>query len=218
MKPGWTATPENVLYRLGFHVADSDEQAAADFEASHARRQRGSPVLANQALEATIAGTGYYGADHARQGDRVRGKHELADRLELGQIMLGSSATVLAQARRIRRQLGAGIFDVLPAFELGDRTLHSLESVAQGFAPTAREVRMTGGPYGPAVLWLLPGDASGISPLRRAPCARSPRRYACGIVDKCARRGGSVAAARRVRADRPIERRRRGTCTRPNHG
>ena len=136
---GWTATPENVLYRLGFHVADSDEQAAADFEASHARRQRGSPVLANQALEATIAGTGYYGADHARQGDRVRGHLELADRLELGQIMLGSPATVLAQAQRIRRQLGAGIFDVIPAFELGDRTLHSMELFASKVLPQLRD-------------------------------------------------------------------------------
>jgi alkanesulfonate monooxygenase SsuD/methylene tetrahydromethanopterin reductase-like flavin-dependent oxidoreductase (luciferase family) len=138
---GWTPAPENVLYRLGFHVADSDEQAAADFEASHARRQRGSPVLANQALEAVIAGTGYYGVDRARQGDRVRGHFALADRLELGQIMLGSPATVLAQAQRIRRQLGAGIFDLIPAFELGDRTLHSLELFAGKVLPQLRDSR-----------------------------------------------------------------------------
>jgi alkanesulfonate monooxygenase SsuD/methylene tetrahydromethanopterin reductase-like flavin-dependent oxidoreductase (luciferase family) len=136
---GWTPTPDNVLYRLGFHVADSDEQAAADFEASHARRQRGSPVLANQALEATIAGTGYYGADQSSQRGRVRGHFELADRLELGQIMLGSPATVLAQAERIRRQLGAGIFDLIPAFELGDRTLHSLALFASKVLPQLRE-------------------------------------------------------------------------------
>ena len=135
---GWTPKPENVLYRLGFHVADTDEQANADFAASHARRQRGSPVLANQALEATIAGTGYYGADHARQGERVRGHHELSDRLELGQIMLGSPVTVLAQAERIRRQLGAGIFDLIPAFELGDRTLHSMELFAEKVLPKLR--------------------------------------------------------------------------------
>jgi len=136
---GWTATPENVLYRLGFHVAESDEQAAADFKASHARRQRGSPVLANQALEATIAGTGYYGADPRNQRDRVRGRFELADRLELGQIMLGSPATVLAQAERIRRQLGAGIFDLIPAFELGDRTLHSMALFASKVLPRLRD-------------------------------------------------------------------------------
>jgi alkanesulfonate monooxygenase SsuD/methylene tetrahydromethanopterin reductase-like flavin-dependent oxidoreductase (luciferase family) len=137
---GWTPTPENVLYRLGFHVADSDEQAAADFEASHARRQRGSPVLANQALEATIAGTGYYGSDPRNQRDRVRGHAELADRLELGQVMLGGPATVLAQAERIRRQLGAGIFDLIPAFELGDRTLHSMELFASKVLPQLREI------------------------------------------------------------------------------
>jgi alkanesulfonate monooxygenase SsuD/methylene tetrahydromethanopterin reductase-like flavin-dependent oxidoreductase (luciferase family) len=136
---GWTPTPEHILYRLGFHVADSDEQAAADFEASHARRQRGSPVLANQALEATIAGTGYYGADRDRQSGRVRRHVGLADRLELGQIILGSPATVLAQAERIRSQLGAGIFDLIPAFELGDRTLHSIELFANKVLPRLRD-------------------------------------------------------------------------------
>jgi len=136
---GWSPTPENVLYRLGFHVADSDEQAAADFEASHARRQRGSPILANQALEATIAGTGYYGADRERQSGRVRSHFDVQDRIELGQIMLGSPATVLAQAERIRRGIGAGIFDVIPAFELGDRTLHSLELFATNVLPKLRD-------------------------------------------------------------------------------
>jgi alkanesulfonate monooxygenase SsuD/methylene tetrahydromethanopterin reductase-like flavin-dependent oxidoreductase (luciferase family) len=136
---GWTPTPGHVLYRLGFHVADSDEQAAADFEASHARRQRGSPILANQALEATIAGTGYYGSDHERQGGRVRRHFDVADRLELGQIMLGGPATVLKQAERIRRQLGAGIFDLIPAFELGERTLHSMELFASKVLPQLRD-------------------------------------------------------------------------------
>ena len=138
-RTGWQPQPSNVLYRLGFHVADSDEQAAADFEASHARRQRGSPVLANQALEAAIAGTGYYGADHANQRARNRRTPTLADRIELGQIMIGGPATVVAQAKRIRDQLGAGIFDLIPAFELGDRTLHSLELYARKVMPELRE-------------------------------------------------------------------------------
>jgi alkanesulfonate monooxygenase SsuD/methylene tetrahydromethanopterin reductase-like flavin-dependent oxidoreductase (luciferase family) len=136
---GWQPQPSNVLYRLGFHVADSDEQAHADFEASHSRRQRGSPVLANQALEATIAGTGYYGADQINQRARNRRTVTLADRIELGQIMIGSPATVVAQANRIRRQLGAGIFDLIPAFELGERTLHSLELYARKVLPELRD-------------------------------------------------------------------------------
>jgi alkanesulfonate monooxygenase SsuD/methylene tetrahydromethanopterin reductase-like flavin-dependent oxidoreductase (luciferase family) len=136
---GWTATPDNILYRLGFHVAESDEQARADYEASTSRRQRGSPILANQALEATIAGTGYYGSDHERQGGRVRRHVGIDDRLELGQIMLGSPATVLAQANRIRSSLGAGIFDLIPAFELGDRTLNSIQLFAEKVLPKLRD-------------------------------------------------------------------------------
>jgi alkanesulfonate monooxygenase SsuD/methylene tetrahydromethanopterin reductase-like flavin-dependent oxidoreductase (luciferase family) len=136
---GWTPKPEDVLYRLGFHVADTDEQALADFTASHARRQRGSPVLANQALEATISGAGYYSAEEASQRGRVRRQFKLEDRIELGQMMLGSPATVLAQAERIRLQLGAGIFDLIPAFELGDRTLHSMELFATKVLPRLRD-------------------------------------------------------------------------------
>ncbi len=136
---GWVPLPSNILYRLGFHVADSDEQAAADFEASHARRQRGSPVLANQALEAAIAGTGYYGVDYANQRARNRRTATLADRIELGQIIIGSPATVAAQANRIRNQLGAGIFDLIPAFELGERTLHSIELYARKVLPELRD-------------------------------------------------------------------------------
>ena len=135
----WRPEPKDVLYRLGFHVADSDEQAHADFEASHARRQRGSPVLANQALEATIAGTGYYGVDHAAQRARARRQTTLADRIELGQIMLGSPETVLTQARRIRDRLGAGVFDLIPGFELGERTLRSLELYARHVLPRLRD-------------------------------------------------------------------------------
>ena len=51
----------------------------------------------------------------------------------------GLPATVLAQAERIRRQLGAGIFDLIPAFELGDRTLHSLELFASKVLPQLRD-------------------------------------------------------------------------------
>jgi alkanesulfonate monooxygenase SsuD/methylene tetrahydromethanopterin reductase-like flavin-dependent oxidoreductase (luciferase family) len=138
-RAGWQPAATDILYRLGFHVADSDERAAADFEESHARRQRGSPVLANQALEAAIAGTGYYGADHANQRARNRRQSSLADRIELGQVMIGGPATVVAQAQRIRRELGAGIFDLIPAFELGDRTLHSIELFARTVLPQLRD-------------------------------------------------------------------------------
>ncbi len=139
VRVGWQPQPTNILYRLGFHVADSDEQAAADFDASHARRQRGSPVLANQALEAAIAGTGYYGVDHANQRARNRRTVTLAERVELGQVMIGGAATVVAQANRIRHQLRAGIFDLIPAFELGERTLHSVELFARKVLPQLRD-------------------------------------------------------------------------------
>ena len=53
--------------------------------------------------------------------------------------MIGGPATVVAQANRIRRQLGAGIFDLIPAFELGERTLHSLELYARKVLPELRD-------------------------------------------------------------------------------
>jgi hypothetical protein len=98
-----------ILYRLGFHVVDSDNSAAPDFEATQVPRQPGSRVPANQAPEAAIAGTSYDCADHPNQRARNRRTTTLTDRIELGHVMIGT-ATMMAQANRVGRQLDADVF------------------------------------------------------------------------------------------------------------
>ena len=47
--------------------------------------------------------------------------------------------TALERAGAQSRQLGAGIFDLIPAFELGDRTLHSMSLFASKVLPQLRD-------------------------------------------------------------------------------
>jgi len=136
---GWDPGKDDLLFRLSFHVADTDEQALADYEESQRRPQRGSPVSANPALEAAIAGLGYYGAD-VRQRERVLEEHGLKDRIALGRIIIGSPETVVSQIAAIARALGPGVLDAVSAFQLGERTNHSIALFGEKVLPRIREM------------------------------------------------------------------------------
>ena len=70
-----------MIYRVGFHVADSDERAFADFSEVPARI---SQTTANAAISAAIDESDYYGRDETQ---RVRTQtRDLRDRIEQGQI------------------------------------------------------------------------------------------------------------------------------------
>jgi alkanesulfonate monooxygenase SsuD/methylene tetrahydromethanopterin reductase-like flavin-dependent oxidoreductase (luciferase family) len=137
---GWQPTRDDILYRLSFHVADSDEQAVHDFEDGLKLRQRGSPVLANRALEAAVAATGYYGGDLSRQRERNLAKHDLNDRVELGQIVIGSPDTVVAQIRTIAEAIGCGTLDLVCAMQIGERTDRSIALFGDKVLPRIREM------------------------------------------------------------------------------
>jgi len=137
---GWEAKPDDVLYRLSFHVADSDDQALADFEDSRSRPQRLSPIKMNQELEAVVATTGYYGGDLTKQRARVLQSHGIDDRIASGQILFGSPDSVLAQIKNIADQMQPGILDLVPAFQVGARTLHSIELIGDKVLPRLREM------------------------------------------------------------------------------
>jgi alkanesulfonate monooxygenase SsuD/methylene tetrahydromethanopterin reductase-like flavin-dependent oxidoreductase (luciferase family) len=137
---GWHPTPDNILYRLSFHLADSDEQAVHDFEDGLRLRQRGSPVLANRTLEAAVAATGYYGGDLARQRERNLTKNGLDDRVALGQVVIGSPDTVVKQIRGIAEAIGCGILDLVPAMQLGERTNKSIALFGEKVLPRIREM------------------------------------------------------------------------------
>ena len=137
---GWEPTRDDVLYRLSFHVADTDERAADDFEESHRLPQRLSPIALNRALEATVAETGYYGVDNKRQRARVLREAGIRDRVEAGQLLIGSPDSVVAQAKAIADRMGPGVLDLVSAFQIGGPTLKSIELFGTKVLPRLREM------------------------------------------------------------------------------
>jgi alkanesulfonate monooxygenase SsuD/methylene tetrahydromethanopterin reductase-like flavin-dependent oxidoreductase (luciferase family) len=133
----WEPGADDVLFRVSFHVADSDAQALEDYEESRRRPQRGSPVSANPALEAAVAELGYYGGD-VRQRERVREEHGLKDRIALGRIIIGSPDTVVSQIAAIAQALGPGVLDAVSAFQLGERTDRSIVLFGEKVLPRIR--------------------------------------------------------------------------------
>src|SRR5947207_739782 len=108
---GWEPTPEDVLYRLQVHVADTDEQAIADLTASPASARRHSFALSNRALDEAATSAGYYGRDTETQKARLQ-MRALDERIEQGQLLAGGPERVLSQIKWIRDELGAGILDL----------------------------------------------------------------------------------------------------------
>lgn len=137
---GWQPQADDVLYRLSFHVADSDAQARTDLADSALRPQRGSPVKANRLLEAAVATTGYYGESALDQRARVLDNFDLDQRIEAGQILIGSPDTVVKQIERIAVRLRPGVLDVVSAFQLGERTMKSIRLFGEKVLPLIRHL------------------------------------------------------------------------------
>jgi alkanesulfonate monooxygenase SsuD/methylene tetrahydromethanopterin reductase-like flavin-dependent oxidoreductase (luciferase family) len=132
---GWEPKPDNVIYRAMFHVAETDEQAFADMNTLPPRL---SFADQNAAISEAVLDSGYYGQDVVGQRQR-NSRRELAERIELGQVIVGSPDTVLAQVRRIHDELGAGIVDLVVGVQLGERTMRSIELFGSKVLPRMRE-------------------------------------------------------------------------------
>jgi alkanesulfonate monooxygenase SsuD/methylene tetrahydromethanopterin reductase-like flavin-dependent oxidoreductase (luciferase family) len=131
----WEPAADNVIYRALFHVADSDEQAFDDMATLPPRVDLTSQ---NKAVMEAVLASGYYGTDVAGQTQRSS-RRELAERIELGQVIVGSPETVLKQVRRISDELGAGIIDLVVGVQLGEPTMHSIELFGSKVLPRIRE-------------------------------------------------------------------------------
>jgi alkanesulfonate monooxygenase SsuD/methylene tetrahydromethanopterin reductase-like flavin-dependent oxidoreductase (luciferase family) len=134
---GWQPTPDDIVYRLSVHVADTDEQAHDDLTASGAGELRAGFALSNRALDDAVAQQGYYGRDAENQRGRLR-PHDLASRIELGQLLAGSPATVVSQIRTIRDELGAGVLDLIFQPVGRDKVLKSIELFGTQVLPAIR--------------------------------------------------------------------------------
>jgi alkanesulfonate monooxygenase SsuD/methylene tetrahydromethanopterin reductase-like flavin-dependent oxidoreductase (luciferase family) len=136
---GWDPTPEDILYRLTIHVADTDEQAMDDLAASGASAPRASYATSNRALDEAAASAGYYGRDAETQRARLQA-HDLKERIELGQMLVGGPDRVLSQIQWIQDELGAGILDLIFAPVGRDKTLHAIELFGTKVLPRMHEL------------------------------------------------------------------------------
>jgi alkanesulfonate monooxygenase SsuD/methylene tetrahydromethanopterin reductase-like flavin-dependent oxidoreductase (luciferase family) len=133
---GWEPKPDNVIYRALFHVAETDEQAFADMSTLPPRV---SFADQNAAVSEAVLDSGYYGSDVVGQRQR-NSRRELGERIELGQVIVGGPDTVLAQVKRIRDELGAGILDLVVGVQLGEKTMRSIELFGSKVLPRMREL------------------------------------------------------------------------------
>jgi alkanesulfonate monooxygenase SsuD/methylene tetrahydromethanopterin reductase-like flavin-dependent oxidoreductase (luciferase family) len=137
---GWEPEPEHVIYRLAMHVAKTDEEAIdAMTEAGGALPSLGLSFR-NRAVEQAVAGSGYYGRDIETQRARLQSRGQIQERIERGQLLVGTPDTVLKQIKRIKEQLGAGILDLVVASQLGDRTLGAIELFGTKVLPRMHEL------------------------------------------------------------------------------
>jgi alkanesulfonate monooxygenase SsuD/methylene tetrahydromethanopterin reductase-like flavin-dependent oxidoreductase (luciferase family) len=141
---GWQPSPEHVVYRAMAYVVDTDAQADADaeqyFGASRGPTSASGLTASNKGLDDAVASAGFYGSNqdirHARHA-----AHTLAERIELGQIFLGSPTTVVNQLRKLHEEVGAGVVDlvfnapVLPR----DKAMRSVELFGKYVLPCIRE-------------------------------------------------------------------------------
>jgi len=137
---GWAPTADNILYRLGAHVADTDEQALADLEAPTSSGTTRLSGMVDRRVMAAIAESGYHGRDVANQAGRVLGKHTMRDRIELGQIIAGSPETVISQIKWIKQELGAGILDMNFHPTSRDKMLRAIELFGTKVLPRIRDL------------------------------------------------------------------------------
>jgi alkanesulfonate monooxygenase SsuD/methylene tetrahydromethanopterin reductase-like flavin-dependent oxidoreductase (luciferase family) len=137
---GWTPTPDDVIYRLSFHAAETDEQAIDELVASGLQASVGL-TMTNRAIEAAVADSGYYGRDVDTQRARLQSRGEIHERIEKGQLVAGSPDTILKQIARVRDEIGAGMLDLtLGAPQLGDKTRRSIEMFGSKVLPRMRDL------------------------------------------------------------------------------
>ena len=144
-RAGWTPEPEHIIYRLGFHVAETDDQAIEDLKSPKAFRRGTNISRANAAVENAVAESGYYGVDIDEQRNRSRNREQRTDeqirgRIERGQLIVGGPETVFAQIKNIHDTLGAGVLDLTIAIQHGDATRRSIELMGTKVLPRMHEL------------------------------------------------------------------------------
>ena len=137
---GWQPEPEQIVYRIGMHCTEDDEEAINDLT----RTGGGQPAVGlsfrNRSVESAVAQSGFYGRDIDTQRGRLQSRGEIASRIEKGQVLVGTPETILKQIKRIRDELGCGVLDLSLGAQLGEKTLRSIELFGEKVLPRMHEL------------------------------------------------------------------------------
>jgi alkanesulfonate monooxygenase SsuD/methylene tetrahydromethanopterin reductase-like flavin-dependent oxidoreductase (luciferase family) len=136
---GWDPAPDDILYRVAIHVAETDEQAKEDLVTSGAGERRVAFATSNRVLDDTAASAGYYGRDTEAQRARLQ-TLDLDKRMAEGQLLAGSPDSILAQLKWVQDQLGAGIVDLIFAPVGRDKILKAIDLFGTQVLPRMREL------------------------------------------------------------------------------
>jgi alkanesulfonate monooxygenase SsuD/methylene tetrahydromethanopterin reductase-like flavin-dependent oxidoreductase (luciferase family) len=138
-RAGWEPGPDDVLYRVSAHVADSDEEAMEDLQAMEAHAPRHGYSTSNRRVDDAVASAGYYGRETEVQRSRLH-RYGLDERVELGQLLAGGPDTVFGQATAIQEALGAGILEVIFLPVSREKTLRGIELFGTRVLPRLRDL------------------------------------------------------------------------------
>ena len=152
---GWEPEPDDVIYRVGIQIAETDEEAREAASAATGRGAEPPPkpneapqsasaraagfATSNPALDDAVARAGYYGRDAENQRARIRAGGDIDTRIENGQLLCGSPDSVLRQAERLHAEVGAGILDLIfPGRH--ERVLQSIQLFGEKVLPRLHSI------------------------------------------------------------------------------
>ncbi len=137
---GWEPEPEQIVYRIGMHCADSDDEAIDDLTQTGGGQPAVGLAFRNRAVEGAVSDSGFYGRDQEEQRGRLQTRGEIASRIEKGQVLVGTPETILKQIKRLRDELGVGVLDLALGAQLGDKTMKSIELFGEKVIPRMHEL------------------------------------------------------------------------------
>ncbi len=146
---GWEPKPEQVIYQIGVHVGETDQQAW-DRVRGPIERGEGAGMARGQAIpNRLVATSGFYSERDADFVERYKGTtfgaeggYTLEGRLEIGAILAGSPDTVFEQIKRVRNEVGAGVLNAIFDVPGVDRPAkhRALELFAKDVLPRVHEL------------------------------------------------------------------------------
>lgn len=113
---GWTPSPDQIIYQVPIHVAETDEKAFAN---TRPFIEGGglNPGMVN--ANRLVAMSGFFRAPDQNLAERFQNlgrehhKATLEGAIELGTVVCGGPATVVKQIRRLRDEIGCGVLNLI---------------------------------------------------------------------------------------------------------